>query len=65
MQGRRESTDSPEGGTEAQEPGAEGKKSWVRADSGGHHGTTTPGMSCRLRREQLAGSCSPTAHIGQ
>lgn len=56
--GRRESTGSLEGGTEAQEPGAEGKKSRVRADRSGRLGTTTPGMPCGLGRLGLAGNSS-------
>lgn len=63
--GRRESTVSQEGGTEAQELGAEGKKSGVRACGGGRRGTTTPGMPCGLRRMRLAGNSSLAAFTGQ
>lgn len=63
--GRRESTGSLEGGTEAQEPGAEGKKSRGRACRGGRRGTTTPGTPCGLRRMRLAGNSGLTAPTGQ
>lgn len=45
--------------------GSRGQEVSVLTDSGAHHRTTTPGMSCGLRRKQLAGSCSPPALISQ
>lgn len=55
---RLEFTGSQEGGTEAQESGAEGKPR-VSTDRGGRRRTTTPATPCELRRRWLAGSSTP------